>query len=112
MIDRAAEVHVDEIRAARFDERGGPAHLLRVGARELHGEARLVRRPPDQRELRPALLLEPPGYRHLAHRDARAELDAEPPVRQVRALRHGAHDHGPGQGFAQGSCVDYVGSEC
>ena len=45
VIDRAAEVHVHEIRTARFDERRGPRHLVRVVAGELHAEEGLVGAP-------------------------------------------------------------------
>ena len=42
VIDRAAEVDVDEIRAARFDQRRGPADFVGLVAGELHAETRLV----------------------------------------------------------------------
>ena len=45
-------------------------------------------------ELALSPLLQAPRHGHLAHGDAGAELDAEAPVRQVRALRHRTHDEG------------------
>ena len=97
VIDRAAEVEVDEVRAARFDERGGPRHLVGLVAGELHAEARLVRRAADQREFAAPPLLQPPRDDHLADEHAGPELDAEPAVGQVRALRHRRHDEGAGR---------------
>ena len=101
VIDRAAAVQVDEIGAARFDERRGPAELLGIGAGQLHAEERLALELANQRELALAALLEPPRHRHLADRDARAELDAQAAVGKVRALRHRRHHHGAGQHFAK-----------
>ena len=101
VIDRAAEIEIDEIGAARFDERRGPRHLVRLVAGELHAEARLVRRAADQRELAAPALLQPPRDDHLADEHARAELDAQPPVRQIRALRHRRHDDRAREGFAE-----------
>ena len=97
VIDRAAEVDVDQIGAARFDQTGRPPHLLGVGAGQLHAEERLVGGPPDQRELAPPALLQPPRHGHLAHRDARAQFDAQPPIGQVRALGHRRHHEGAGE---------------
>ena len=94
VVDGAAEVHVDEIRATRLGECRGPRHLLRVRARELHRERGLIGRATNQRELRPAFLLEAAGDHHLGHEDARAVLDAEAAEGQVRALRHGSDDDG------------------
>ena len=51
VIDRAAEIEIDEVRAACFDERRGPRHFLRLVAGELDAEARLFRRAADEREL-------------------------------------------------------------
>ena len=101
VIDRAAAVQVDEIDAARLDQRGGPAELLGIGAGQLHAEERLALELPDQRELALAALFEPARHGHLADRDARAELDAQAAVGKVRALRHRRHHHGAGQDFAE-----------
>ena len=75
VIDRAAEVQVHEVRAARFDQRRRPRHLVRLVAGELDAEARLVRRAPDQRKLAAPPLLQPPRHDHLADEDPRAQLD-------------------------------------
>ena len=77
VIDRAAAIEVDEIRAARFDERRRPADLLRIGAGQLHAEERLALELANQRELALAALFQPPRHGHLADRDARAKLDAQ-----------------------------------
>src|SRR5262245_39762699 len=50
VIDRAAKVEIDEVGAASFDECCSPRELVWPIAGELDGEARLVRRPPDERE--------------------------------------------------------------
>ena len=97
VIDRAAEIQIDAVGAARFDERRGPRHLLGPIAGELHAEARLVVGPSNQRELAAAPLLQPARHDHLAHEHARAQLDAQPPIGQVRSLRHRRHDDGAGK---------------
>ena len=102
VIDRASQVDVHEIRTARFNECRRPGHFVGVVAGELDTEERLLRGPPDQRELAPPALFQLPRHRHLAHRHARAELDAQLPVGQVGAFRHGRHDARAAQGFGQG----------
>jgi hypothetical protein len=97
VIDGTAEIDVDEVGAARFGQRGGPRHLLRLVARELHPEAGLAGGPPDQRELAPPALLQAARHDHFAHEDARAELHAQAPVGQVRSLGHRRRDDGAGQ---------------
>ena len=77
VIDRAAAIEIDEVGAARFDERRGPADLFGIGAGQLHAEERLAFELADQRELALAALLQPPRHRHLADRHARAQLDAQ-----------------------------------
>src|SRR4029079_19179759 len=49
MVDGTAEIEIDEIRAARFDERRGPRELIGTVASELDAEARLGRGPPGER---------------------------------------------------------------
>ena len=83
VVDRASEVDVHEVGAARLDERGGPGHLLGVRAGQLHAEAGLAFESTDEREFAGALLLEPPRHRHLADEHARSQLDGEATVGQV-----------------------------
>src|SRR5260221_419801 len=51
-----------------------PRHFLRLVAGQLHAEEPFIGRPPDERELAAALLLQPARDRHLAHRHARAKF--------------------------------------
>ena len=101
VIDRAAAVQIDEIGAARFDERRGPANLFRIGARQLHAEKRLALELANQRELALAPLLQPPRHRHLADRHARAQLDAQTAIGKIRAFGHRRHHDGAGQDLAK-----------
>ena len=101
VIDRTAAVEVDEIGAARFDERRGPANLFRIGAGQLHAEERLAFELANQRELALLALLQPPRHRHLADRHARAQLDAQAAIRKIRAFGHRRHHHGAGQHIAK-----------
>ena len=97
MIDRAAEIQIDRVGAARFDERRGPRHLIGPIAGKLHDEARLIVGPSNERELAAAPLLQPARHDHLAHEHARAQLDAQTPIGQVGALRHRRHHDGAGK---------------
>ena len=55
-IDRAAEVEIDEIRSPLLRKARGPRQLVRLVARQLDAEARLIGRPSDERELGAPLL--------------------------------------------------------
>jgi hypothetical protein len=100
VVDGAAAIQIDEIGAARFDERSGPADLLGVGARQLHAEKRLALEFADQRELALAALLQPARHSHFADRHARAELDAQASIRKIRAFGHRRHHHRAGESLA------------
>ena len=49
VIDRAPEIHVHQVGAARRHQFGGPRHFVRLVAGQLHAEEPLVRRPPANR---------------------------------------------------------------
>jgi len=87
--------------AARLDQGRRPADLLRVRASQLHAEERLAFELPDQGELALAALRQPARHRHLADRDARAQLDAPLAIRAVGALGHRRHHHRAGQDFPE-----------
>ena len=116
VIDRAAAVEIDEIRTARLDQRRRPADLLRIGAGELDAEERLAFELSNQRELALAALLQPSGHGHLADRDARAELDAQPAVGKVGPLGHRRHHHGAGRAhrarFIQHVSLEHAPTNC
>jgi hypothetical protein len=101
VIDRAAAVEIDQVGAARFDQRCRPADLLRIRTRELDAEEGLTLEFPNQRELAFLSLLQAASHGHLADRDARPELDAQPPVGEIRPLGHRRHYHGSSEHIAK-----------
>ena len=97
VIDRTAEIDVDEVGAARFRKGRGPGEFIGLVAGELDAEAGLVRRPTNEGELAAAPLAQPAGDHHLADEHARTQFPRELAVGQVRALRHGRHDDRAGE---------------
>ena len=71
LLHRAAEVHVDDVRAGGLDHAGGLGHRHRVGAEDLDRERMLVRADPQIAERLLVPVLDPGHGDHLGADEAR-----------------------------------------
>ena len=90
LLDRAAEVDVDELRLKHVgDERGRLAHRDRIGAEDLHADRPLVGAEAELVERRLVLAPDSLGRQELRDDDVGAEAAAEPTERRLRDPGHG-----------------------
>ena len=96
LLDRAAEVHVDDVRAGRLDHPGRLGHRRRVGAEDLDRERVLVRADPEVPE-RPLVPVLDPGHRDHLRADEPGAVAAALAAKCLHAdARHRRQDQAAG----------------
>jgi hypothetical protein len=93
LLDRAAEVDVEEVRAIDLlHERGGLAHRHRVGAEDLDADGAFLVVEPEVLVGAAIVAANPLGRNELGHDDVRAIGAAETPERRLADARLGREE--------------------